>query len=82
MAATHYSPTPTGIEDPVTYKEASALLARTGHRASPETIARWVRDDQLETERVGRKDQVSWTAVLEAHFRRTAVKLRASADWP
>lgn len=82
MAATHYSPIPTELDDPVTYEEASALLARTGHPASASTVTRWARDDQMKTVRVGRKDYVSWTAVLEAHFRRAAVKLRTSSDWP
>jgi hypothetical protein len=89
MAATHYSPNPVpeDIEDPVTYEEASALLARTGHPASESTLRRYVRDDGIPTARVrGRtgksKDVMSWTAILEAHGRRTAAKLRASGDWP
>lgn len=91
MAAVHYSPTPTEIEDPVTYEGASALLKRTGHPASPRTIARWVsqaNDTRLNpgaariaVERVGKTDYVSWTLVLREHRRRTAVKLRASAAW-
>ncbi|WP_141744030.1 excisionase, partial [Streptomyces sp. EN23] len=75
-----------GIEDPVSYKEASALLARTGHPASKETVARWVREANAGEETVpvvkaGRTDYVSWTAVLELHRDRTAVKLRASSNW-
>jgi hypothetical protein len=88
MAATHYSPLPytPGIEDPVSYKEASALLARTGHPAPEGTVARWVREANAVEEtvpvvRVGRKDYVSYTAVLELHRDRTAVKLRASSNW-
>lgn len=88
MAATHYSPLPIapGIEDPVTYREASALLARTGHPAARGTIARWVAEANAEKEtipvvRVRGTDYVSWSAILEEHGRRTAVKLRASAAW-
>lgn len=87
MAAVHYSPTPAGIEDPVTYKEASALLAPTGHPASPGTIARWVREanaleETIPVVRSGRTDYVSWSLVLRQHRDRTAVKLRASSNWP
>lgn len=86
MAAVNYSPIPTEIEDPVTYKEASALLKPTGHPASWQTIARWVREANQEQEtirvvRSGRTDYVSWTLVAREHRRRTAVKLRASAAW-
>jgi hypothetical protein len=89
MAATHYSPIPytPGIEDPVTYEEASAMLARTGHKASVTTIGRWIAqanavEEAVPVVRVGRKDYVSWTAILELHRDRTAVKLRASSNWP
>lgn len=87
MAAVHYSPTPTEIEDPVTYKEASALLKPTGHPASSQTVARWVREaNQLEETipvvRSRGTDYVSWTLVLREHRRRTAVRLRASSNWP
>jgi hypothetical protein len=34
MAAVHYSPFTTAIEDAVTYREAAALLEDTGHSAS------------------------------------------------
>lgn len=85
MAATHYStsPLPAGREDAdhsqlVTYEEASGLLARTGHKVSPTTLRRY----GLNKVRKGRTDYVDWADVLEEHFRRTAVKLRASADWP
>lgn len=87
MAAVHYSPTPAGIEDPVTYQEASALLKPTGHPASAQTVARWVREanrieeDTIPVVRSGRTDYVSWTLVVREHARRTAVKLRASAAW-
>ncbi|MGW2384355.1 hypothetical protein [Streptomyces sp. NPDC001658] len=81
MAATHYSPLsdsrPAPITDPVSYKEASALLARTGHPVASRTIAGW----GLPAERRGRTDVVSWTAVLKAHGERTAAKLRCSANW-
>ncbi|MFE0207071.1 hypothetical protein [Streptomyces sp. NPDC058985] len=89
MAALHHHPRPEAledIEDPVTYEEASALLARTGHPARAETIRRWVKEDGLDTvsvrSRTGFTKHVSWTDVLEAHARRTAAKLRASSDWP
>ncbi|GGS96774.1 hypothetical protein [Streptomyces violaceus] len=82
MAATHYSPLPDEIEDPVSYKEASALLARTGHKVDPETIRRWVREGKLETVRKRRTDYASWTDILDVHFERTAAKLRASSNWP
>jgi tryptophan 2,3-dioxygenase len=82
MAATHYSPLPAEIEDPVTYEEAIALLARTGHPAGKTTLRRYVQEDELDTVRVGKTIYVSWTDLLEAHFKRTAVKLRASSNWP
>lgn len=86
MAAVHYSPAETEIEDPVTYREASALLDDTGHPASPGTVARWIREANaaganIPVEREGRTDRVSWTAVVRLHRDRTAVKLRASAAW-
>jgi hypothetical protein len=89
MAATQYSPLPGGledIEDPVTYEEASALLAQTGHPAAVSTIRHWVQDDGIATVRARQggkmKRFVSYTDILDAHFKRTAVKLRASSDWP
>lgn len=84
MAATHHSPLPIGIEDPVSLKEASALFDRTDHKASVETLRRWVHEDDLETEHRGPKRvlHVSWSDLLEAHFKRTAAKLRASSNWP
>ncbi|MFF1444193.1 hypothetical protein [Streptomyces sp. NPDC058295] len=82
MAATHLSPFPAEIEDPVTYKEAVALFARTGHKAAESTVRRYVEEDELKTARVGKVMYVSWTDLLEAHFKRTAAKLRASSDWP
>ncbi|AKZ60775.1 hypothetical protein SAM23877_p066 (plasmid) [Streptomyces ambofaciens ATCC 23877] len=89
MAALHHSPRPESIEDleqPVTYNEASALLARTGHDARPDTIRRWVKEDGITTVsvrgRTGSVKYVDWSDVLTAHFKRTAAKLRASSDWP
>lgn len=82
MAVTQYSPLPDSIDDPVSYKEASALLARTGHPADPETIRRWVREEELETVRIRRTHYASWSDILEVHGRRTAAKLRASSNWP
>jgi hypothetical protein len=84
MAALHLSPIPAEIEDPVTYKEASALLARTRHPAAPGTIARWVKEaneagQHIPVERMRRTDYVSWTQVLRLHRDRTAAKLRAAA---
>ena len=80
MAVAHYSPLPTEIEDPVTYEEASALLARTGHKAPVSTLRRWVREDGLGTVQAGRKVYVSWSDVLDSHARRTAAKLRSSSN--
>ena len=82
MAATHLSPLAGAIADGVTYEEASALLDRTGHPASPTTLRRWAKEDRLTTEKVGRKVYVSWSDLQEAHFKRTAAKLRASSNWP
>lgn len=82
MAATHYSPLPVEIEDPVTYEEASALLARTGHKAPVNTLRRWVKEAGYETVKVGRVVYVSWSDIQEVHRDRTAAKLRASSDWP
>lgn len=83
MATPHHSPTPEAaqIEDWVTYEEALALLARTGHRVPDSTLRRYVRQDQLPTRRVGAKDKVLvlWSDVLESHRRRTAAKLRSAA---
>ena len=77
MAALHLSPIPTEIEDPVTYKEASALFAQTGHPAAPGTIARWVKEaieagQTIPVERVRRTDRVSWSMLLRLHRDRTA----------
>jgi len=82
MAATHLSPLAGAIADGVTYEEASALLDRTGHPASPTTLRRWVKEDRLTTEKVGRIVYVSWSDLLEAHLKRAAVRLRASSNWP
>lgn len=88
MAAVHYNPLPDAarIEDPVSYKEASALLADTGHPASAQTVARWVREanqyeETIPVVRAGKTDMVSWTLIVREHKRRTAAKLRASAAW-
>lgn len=82
MAITHYSPIPTEITKPVTYGEASALLARTGHPAGKTTLRSWVREDNITTVRVGKTVYVSWTDILDAHFRRISTRLRASSNWP
>jgi hypothetical protein len=82
MAVTYPSPHPAEIEDPVTYEEASELFAHTGHPAAVNTLRRWVKEDGIATERRGRPVYVSWSALLDAHARRTAAKLRASGDWP
>jgi len=76
------SPHPAVIEDPVTYKEASALFARTGHPAPESTLRRWVKEENIPTERRAGIVQVSWTALMEAHGRRTGAKLRCSSNWP
>ncbi|MFF8544759.1 hypothetical protein ACF060_31235 [Streptomyces werraensis] len=82
MAATHLSPFTGAIADGVTYKEAVALFKRTGHPAPEGTLRNWVKEDKLATEKVGGKVYVSWSDLLEAHLKRTAVKLRASSNWP
>ncbi|MGW0948473.1 hypothetical protein ACWD4O_38785 [Streptomyces sp. NPDC002623] len=82
MAATHYSPLPVEIDDPVTYEEASALLAQTDHKAPVNTLRRWVQEADLKTVKCGRRVYVSWSDILEVHRDRTAVKLRASSNWP
>lgn len=82
VAAVQPIPLADEIPDPVSYEEASALLARTGHPAAPSTLRRWVKEDRLSTVRSGRTVLVSWSELLEAHRRRTAVKLRAGSDWP
>lgn len=82
MAIAHYSPLPAEIDDPVTLKEAVALFRRTGHPAPESTLRRWIREDNITTVRAGRTDYVSWTDLLQAHFRRTAAKLRAGSNWP
>lgn len=82
MAVTHYSPLPTEIDDPVTYDQAIGLFARTGHATPKSTLRRYVAQDGLFTVRVGRIVYVSWTDLLQAHFKRTAAKLRASSNWP
>lgn len=82
MAATHYSPLPAEIADPVTYQVASTFFARTGHDAPVTTLRRWAKEDGLDTVKAGGKVYVSWTDLQEAHARRTAVKLRASSNWP
>ncbi|RIH58235.1 hypothetical protein D3C59_36420 [Streptomyces sp. SHP22-7] len=68
MAALQHHPRPEAledIEDPVNYNEASALLARTGHDARPDTIRRWVKEDGIDTVsvrgRTGFVRYVSWT---------------------
>ena len=89
MAALHYSPrpeVPEDLGDPVTYKVAVDLLARTGHSVGVETIRRYVREDSLATVlgrgRTAPRTYVSWTDVLNAHYKRTAAKLRAGSTWP
>ena len=54
-ASMYYSPVPAELRDPVTYEEASALLAPTGHPAPVSTLRRWVREEGLGTVKVGRK---------------------------
>ncbi|WP_046249553.1 hypothetical protein [Streptomyces sp. MBT28] len=90
MAALQHHPRPEAledIEDPVNYEEASALLARTGYPARVDTIRRWVKEDDIDTVSArGRRGQlvryVSWTDILEAHYKRTSARLRASSNWP
>lgn len=82
MATPQAHPLPARIPDPVTYQEASALLKPTGHPAPEGTLRRWVRAEGLDTMRVGKRIYVSWSAILRVHRDRTAVKLRASSNWP
>ncbi|MGW2520528.1 hypothetical protein ACWC09_26635 [Streptomyces sp. NPDC001617] len=88
MAAVHYSPPTTEIEDSaqttVTYREAALLFKRTPYAPSPGTIARWVAEANrvevtIPVQRDGRRDRVSWTLLLREHKRRTAERLRAAA---
>jgi hypothetical protein len=78
MAATHLSPFPQAIPDPVTYKEAVGLLKRTSHEVPQSTLRRWVKEDGLATEMADGKVYVSWSDLLEAHAKRTAAKLRSA----
>lgn len=67
MAITSYSPIPTTIPNAVTFKEASARFARTGHPISANTLVRLARAAGYDTERVGRTDYVSNDDLLQAH---------------
>lgn len=53
--------------DQVTLKEASALLAETGHPASIETLRRWCKKHGVPLVRYGRADHASWTRLLLVH---------------
>ncbi|MEV5915792.1 hypothetical protein AB0M00_43785 [Streptomyces chartreusis] len=84
MAAVHFTPAPAVIEDPVTYKEASALLADTPYAPTSKAIARWVAaanriEVTIPVEREGRTDRVSWTLLVREHKKRTAQQLRDAA---
>lgn len=67
MAVTSYSPIPTTLPDPVTFKEAAALLSETPHPVSANTLVRWAREKGYSTERVGRTDYVSYSDLLRVH---------------
>ena len=74
MAVTTLSPscdpTPDAVaDDPVSLTEASALFAECGREyAVPvRTLKRWCVKHGVRTERVGKEDHASWTALLEIH---------------
>jgi hypothetical protein len=69
MAVTSYSSLPASIPvpDPVTFKEASAMFAETGHPISANTLVRQARARRLTVVRVGRTDYASYSDLLEAH---------------
>lgn len=67
MAVTSYSPIPASIPDPVTFKEAAALFAETGHPVSANTLIRRARAKGCDIERVGRTDYASYSDLLEVH---------------
>lgn len=66
VAATSYSPSP-AIRDGVTFKEAVAKFAETGHPIPLNTLKRIAHTRGFKTERVGRTDYVSYSNLLEAH---------------
>lgn len=74
MAVMHHSPLPASIADPVSFKEASALLRRTGHPASVSTLQRWMQEENIFIERVGRTDYVSYSSILEIHAERVRAR--------
>ncbi|WP_329376198.1 hypothetical protein [Streptomyces sp. NBC_01483] len=68
MAVTSYSPLPEAIPDPVTFKEASAMFAETGHPIHANTLVRQVRARKdIPVVRVGRTDYVSYSDALDVH---------------
>lgn len=67
MAVTSYLPHPTDIPDAVTFKEAAAMFAETGHPISANTLVRQAHARGATVVRVGRTDYVSYSDLLEAH---------------
>jgi hypothetical protein len=58
----------TADSDMVTLKECSALFKRTGHPAAVTTLRGWLeRHPEVKPVRSGRKDWVSYTAMLRVH---------------
>lgn len=53
--------------DEVNLKEASALLAETGHPASVETLRRWCKKHNVPLVKHGRAHHASWTRILLIH---------------
>lgn len=73
MAVAYHTPILSAVRPGwVSFKEASGLLRRTGHPASVTTLQRWVQEEGIATERIGRTDYVSFTQILKVH----AVRVR------
>lgn len=51
----------------VSLKEASALLAETGHPASVETLRRWCKKHGVPLVKHGRTHYASWTQIIKVH---------------
>lgn len=73
MAASTPTPStdPEPIPDPVTFKEAAALLRPTGRLVSTQTLHRWAVQDGIRIEPgQGRAHVASYSDLLEVHARR------------
>lgn len=53
-------------DDPVTLKEALALLRKSPYPASESTLKRWISRYRIQRRRVGKADYVSFSDVLVA----------------